>query len=59
MSNEGRCKSAKRDRLFMIYIASHKTNIYIYIYLETFIKFSLGFFLAQSSITLYDLKVPI
>ena len=29
MSNVGRCKSAKHDSLFMIYIASHKTNICI------------------------------
>ena len=29
MSNVGRCKSAKHDSLFMIYIASHETNIYI------------------------------
>ena len=29
MSNLGRCKSAKHDSLFMIYIASHETNIYI------------------------------
>ena len=31
MSNVGRCKSAKHDSLFMIYIASHETNIYMYI----------------------------
>ena len=29
MSNVGRCKSAKHDSLFMIYIASHETNICI------------------------------
>ena len=29
MSNEGRWKSAKHDSLFMIYIVSHETNIYI------------------------------
>ena len=29
MSNVGRCKSAKHDSLFMIYIASHETNMYI------------------------------
>ena len=29
MSNVGRCKSAKHDSLFMIYIASHETNINI------------------------------
>ena len=29
MSNVGRCKSAKQDSLFMIYIVSHDTNIYI------------------------------
>ena len=29
MSNVGRCKSAKDDSLFMIYIVSHETNIYI------------------------------
>ena len=29
MSNVGRCKSAKHDGLFMIYIVSHETNIYI------------------------------
>ena len=29
MSNVGICKSAKHDSLFMIYIASHETNIYI------------------------------
>ena len=28
MSNVGRCKSAKHDSLFMIYIESHETNIY-------------------------------
>ena len=29
MSNVGRCKSGKHDSLFMIYIVSHETNIYI------------------------------
>ena len=29
MSNVGRCKSAMLDSLFMIYIVSHETNIYI------------------------------
>ena len=27
MSNVGRCKSAKHDSLFMIYIVSHETYI--------------------------------
>ena len=29
MSNVGRCKSAKHDSLFMIYIVSHETNNYV------------------------------
>ena len=29
MSNMGRCKSAKHDSFFMIYIVSHETNIFI------------------------------
>ena len=29
MSNVGKCKSAKHDSLFMIYIVSHETNISI------------------------------
>ena len=29
MSNVGRCKSTKHDSLFMVYIVSHDTNIYI------------------------------
>ena len=29
MSNVSRCKSAKHDSLFMIYIVSHETNLYI------------------------------